>query len=319
MRHTIPEPPNLPPLIALSASHAPPASLTPYLSSKAAGWRGLTAAVFHALREWEGWDQPSKQGVELTLFAGGPMYLEWRDVRAHRSWSGLTYHQNDLMLRPSTDVSLEVRWRCLSALSTHTLSLHLGQDLIARTFEDVAKCDPTHLILMEHSGFQDPFLTQMAHALWRELQEEAPGGTLFVQSAALMLAIHLVRHYTSKGKIASKSKESSQRLTPKQLSSVIACIQDHTAQDLTLEILAKQAGFSLYHFIRLFRQTTGETPHHFVQRQHIERARHLIAETALPLAQIAQESGFANQSHFARVFKQFVGMTPHTYRQECSR
>ncbi len=78
----------------------------------------------------------------------------------------------------------------------------------------------------------------------------------------------------------------------------------------------QQTGYSPYHFARLFQCTTGETPHHFVLRQRIERAQRLLAETALPLARIAGESGFANQSAFTRVFTRSVGVTPRVYRQE---
>jgi AraC family transcriptional regulator len=93
-------------------------------------------------------------------------------------------------------------------------------------------------------------------------------------------------------------------------------IQAHLSQNLSLEALAQQAGFSPYHFARLFRQMTGESPHHFVLRQRVERAQQLLKETNAPLAQVAIESGFANQSHLTRVFKQQRGLTPRAYRQD---
>jgi AraC family transcriptional regulator len=87
---------------------------------------------------------------------------------------------------------------------------------------------------------------------------------------------------------------------------------------LSLESLAQQTGFSPYHFARLFRQTTGESPHHFVLRQRIERAQCLLKQRDLPLAVVALESGFANQSHFTQVFKRHLGLTPRAYRQDCT-
>jgi AraC family transcriptional regulator len=318
MRRTITEPSDISHLLMPPSSPIPPPSLVPYLSSKAAGWGELDVYVFHVLREFEGYGKPIEQEVDLTLTLGGPQRLEYRQVRAHRSWTDVTLRHNDLMLQSITGQPFEVRWRSLSAEPTYCVGIHLGHEMFARTLEDMAGYDPTHLTFAERLGFQDSLLTQIALALWRELQEEGPGGTLFAQSAAQMLVIHLVRHYTSLGESTPPSKESTCRLTPNQLRRVIDCIHDHAGKSLTLETLAQEAGFSAYHFARLFRQTTGETPHHFVLRQRIERARQLIAETNLPLAQIAQESGFANQSHFTRVFKQFLDMTPHAYRQECS-
>jgi len=79
--------------------------------------------------------------------------------------------------------------------------------------------------------------------------------------------------------------------------------------------LARQIGFSPYHFARLFRQTTGESPHQFVLRQRIERAQRLLAEGGMPLAHVAVESGFADQSHLTRAFKRQLGLTPRAYRR----
>jgi len=95
---------------------------------------------------------------------------------------------------------------------------------------------------------------------------------------------------------------------------VVDFVQAHLDQDLSLEALAQQTSFSPYYFARLFRQTTGESPHQFVLRQRIERARRLLKETDIPLAHVAIESGFANQSHLTRAFKQQYGLTPRAYR-----
>ncbi len=90
----------------------------------------------------------------------------------------------------------------------------------------------------------------------------------------------------------------------------------HLSQDLSLDVLAQQVGFSPYHFARLFRQTMGESPHQFVLRQRIQRAQHLLKEADVPLAHIALECGFANQSHLSLVFKRHLGLTPRAYRQD---
>lgn len=92
-------------------------------------------------------------------------------------------------------------------------------------------------------------------------------------------------------------------------------ILSHLREDLSLEALAQQVGFSSYHFARLFRQTTGESPHQFVLHQRIERAQYLLIKTDLPLVYVAIESGFANQSHLTQAFKRYLGLTPRTYRQ----
>jgi AraC family transcriptional regulator len=118
--------------------------------------------------------------------------------------------------------------------------------------------------------------------------------------------------------IPSSQHNPLQGLTQQQMTRVMDFVQAHLGQDLSLGALAEQAGFSSYHFARLFRQTTGASPHQFVLRQRIERAQHLLKERDVPLARAARECGFANQSHLTQAFKRYLGLTPRAYRQSCS-
>jgi AraC family transcriptional regulator len=72
---------------------------------------------------------------------------------------------------------------------------------------------------------------------------------------------------------------------------------------------------SPHYFSMLFKQTTGITPHQYVIRCRIERAKYLMAQTKLPLAEIAIQVGFVDQSHLHRHFKRCVGVTPKNYRK----
>lgn len=261
--------------------------------------------------EHHGWIAPAIVDISLILFAGGAMRLERRPIDG--PWKGLYVHQEDLILRSGTGTSYEVRWKGLSSASTRTLHLRLSRDLVLRTAEEVAGLDPSHLSLTERFGFQDSLLSQIGLALWRELEQRSPAGKLYADTAAQMLAVHIIRHYSTSPVLV---REPYQGLTRRQVKQVTDFILAHLAQDLSLEALAQQAGFSAYHFARLFRQTTGESPHQFVLRQRIAEAQRLLTETGLPLARIAVETGFANQSHFTRIFKRQLGLTPRAYRRE---
>jgi AraC family transcriptional regulator len=191
----------------------------------------------------------------------------------------------------------------------------LNKDLVSQTAEEMAGRDPTRLTLVGRSGFQDPLLTQIGLALWRELEQRTPAGKLYAQTAAQMLTVHLLRHYTSVGRDIDV-KEPLQGLTRHQVKRVTDFMLAYLSQDLSLDALAQQIGFSAYHFARLFRQTIGESPHQFVLRLRIERAQHLLKETDIPLAHIALECGFASQSHLTQIFKRHLGLTPRAYRQD---
>ena len=78
------------------------------------------------------------------------------------------------------------------------------------------------------------------------------------------------------------------------MNQVIDFILTHLQDTLSVGMLAQQVGLSSYHFTRLFRRTTGESPHQFVLRQRLEAAQHLLRKTNLHLSQIALELGFSN-------------------------
>jgi AraC family transcriptional regulator len=296
----------------------PAPSVLPYLSSSAVGWDGLLAEAWYLPLEIEGLIVPPETDIALVLFAGGEMRFEAREVRAHSSWMGVDLRPGDLVLSSGSNQPYEIRWRNLSSTHTSELDLRIRRDQLVRTAEELAGGDASGLTLQQQASFQDPLLSQIAMTLWRELQDGAPTGRLFAQSATQMLILQLLRHYTTWGKMTA-ALETSHRLTQRQLRSVIAYIRDHSSEDLTLEVLAQQAGFSPFHFARLFRQTTGETPHQCVRRERLARAQHLLKSTGMSLAQVAVETGFADQSYFSRVFKQALRVTPAAYRRECRR
>jgi AraC family transcriptional regulator len=73
---------------------------------------------------------------------------------------------------------------------------------------------------------------------------------------------------------------------------------------------------SPYHFSRLFKQSTGHSPYQFVIKCRVERARELLLNSDLSIAQITYTVGFANQSHLTNHFKRMLGVTPKMVRQK---
>lgn len=85
--------------------------------------------------------------------------------------------------------------------------------------------------------------------------------------------------------------------------------------DLTVEQLAAMAGYSRFHFSRLFRESEGMSPHEFLIRLRLRRAVRLLQTTDHPLKWIASETGFGEAAYFCRVFKRSYGVTPGAFRQ----
>lgn len=98
------------------------------------------------------------------------------------------------------------------------------------------------------------------------------------------------------------------------LQHVIEYVNQHLAEDLPLEKIASEAGFSKYHFIRLFKKLTGETFHQYLCKQRISRAESLMRQSDLSVLQIAMRTGFNSIATFNRIYKDMRGMTPSQYR-----
>jgi RpiB/LacA/LacB family sugar-phosphate isomerase len=104
-------------------------------------------------------------------------------------------------------------------------------------------------------------------------------------------------------------------LPPRRLQRVFTHIRENVARDLSVTELAQVVGMSQYYFSKLFKMSTGITPHQYVMRQRVERAQELLRETRTALAEIATQVGFETQSHFTSVFRRLVGATPKHYRE----
>jgi NitT/TauT family transport system permease protein len=135
---------------------------------------------------------------------------------------------------------------------------------------------------------------------------------LFIDHVALAFHAHVMRVY---GNAAVPDDLASGGLSPWQLRRVLDFLSAHLSDDPTVGELAQECGLSSGYFTRAFRQTTGVTPHQWLIRKRVERARGLLLGNGLGLADIALVCGFVDQSHFSRVFSKFEGDSPGRWRQ----
>lgn len=135
---------------------------------------------------------------------------------------------------------------------------------------------------------------------------------LFVDHVALALSIHIACKY---GNVAQLPRLWGGGLAPWQERRAKELIDASIGSGLTLDTLAHSCGLSKRHFTRAFRQSTGMAPHQWLQDRRIDRARQLLARSAISLSDIAFECGYADQSHFTRAFARAVGVTPRIWRR----
>jgi AraC family transcriptional regulator len=189
------------------------------------------------------------------------------------------------------------------------LAIYLEPSLVLHAASELRGA--ARIEVVEKSFPSDPVISNVGMALLAELDSEGLGGRLYRESLANVMAVHLLRHYTV-------SRDGAQRFTGglsgQRLRLVMAFIADNYEHDVSLAELARVAGMSTFHFAREFKRTTGTTPHQYLIKFRIDRAKALLAESKIPLVDVSTQSGFSHQSHFTRLFRKLTGTTPQSYR-----
>lgn len=106
------------------------------------------------------------------------------------------------------------------------------------------------------------------------------------------------------------------RLSPTREQRAKELLASQLDENISVAEVASACGLSRTHFTRAFRQTTGTTPHRWVQQFKVDRVKQMLRGTALPIAEVAAACGFADQSHLTRTFRQWVGLTPAAWRRQ---
>jgi two-component system, response regulator YesN len=101
---------------------------------------------------------------------------------------------------------------------------------------------------------------------------------------------------------------------PSAVDKAIEYVDMNLFDDISLKALASKFFVSPSHLCRMFKRATGEPLTQYITKKRIESACSLLAQTELPISEIAEKSGYENYFYFARVFKRIMGKTPTEYR-----
>jgi len=141
------------------------------------------------------------------------------------------------------------------------------------------------------------------------LVEEDLGRTL-----ALAVARYLVVFLKRPGGQAQFSAALSLQAADDRFAALHDWITGHLAGDLSLPVLARQAGMSERSFSRHYTETTGLTPARAVERLRVEAVRHLLSDTRVPIKRIAARCGYGSEETMRRSFGRLIASTPQDYR-----
>jgi AraC family transcriptional regulator len=161
--------------------------------------------------------------------------------------------------------------------------------------------------------FADPRLSAMVAAVHAEMVVGFPSGRLFLDSVEQAMAVTLVNGHAVRHRAVQFSRGG---LGSARLRRIKELVHAKLEDDLRLDEMAQAVGLSTAHFARMFRKSTGETPHQFVLRQRLERAKEMLRAPDARVLDVAVACGFKTQQHFAQAFRDLWGASPTGYRQD---
>jgi AraC-type DNA-binding domain-containing proteins len=194
-----------------------------------------------------------------------------------------------------------------------TTRLYLRRSLLERVASRIHGEEARRVEVPFYAAVYDPVIEQLCHAVRQALEEGDRTSTCYVEHFVEAIAAHIVHRYSTLG---DGGTEIGKGLTDRQLRRTREFIEARIGERLTLADIAAEFGFSADHFGRLFKQSAGLTLYQFIIRCRVDRARTLLAETRMPIIEIAQECGFADQVHLTRAMRRIAGTTPAAFRRK---
>ncbi|MCQ8277639.1 AraC family transcriptional regulator [Acetobacteraceae bacterium KSS8] len=161
-------------------------------------------------------------------------------------------------------------------------------------------------------GAPDPVMFHLAQTLLPALASPETASRLFVEYVSLAFYEHIIATY---GSLAAAGRRRRASLTSWQVRRVTDCAEATLAASPSIADLARECNLSASHFSSAFRHTFGVTPHQWLLKRRVERAKTMLRNTEASLASIASDCGFSDQSHFSRVFARFEHDTPSDWRR----
>lgn len=164
---------------------------------------------------------------------------------------------------------------------------------------------------------ESPLSNQLALYLVQELMLSAEGNQSHLENMIVTMGDYLLKRYHMQETLNCKLRMG---LSPFQVNKVQHYVRAHIDRPVSTLELAKVVDLSMHHFIRVFKKTTGETPHQFVTRIKLEEAKKMLIATDESVIQVGLGIGCENASHFSQLFKSNFGIPPLKFRkafQDC--
>ncbi|GGX14604.1 helix-turn-helix domain-containing protein [Undibacterium macrobrachii] len=181
-------------------------------------------------------------------------------------------------------------------------------------FQKTSKNSERFVKLPDTNYRQDRFVLHTIEQLLHAQSLRSKLAYLSCDYLAFSLATYLVANYSEVGSFPNvKSERISRNYV--RLQTALDFLEQNLKEELTLSQLAARSNMSTSHFVREFSACFGETPHRYILRKRLDIARRRLAETQIPITELAMELGFYDASHLSRAFNRQFGSAPSEFRR----
>ena len=226
--------------------------------------------------------------------------------KINKNWQRQYYGEGDVGIFPAYQTSPA----SVFEQDNEFVILSFEPDFLIRAVYELI--DTNSIEIIQQIKTYDPLIKQIGLAIKRELEVSISDSRLYVESAANMLAVHLLKRYSA---VKVIKKEYDDGLSNYKLKAITDYINDNLDQNLSLAKMSQVVQMSPHYFATLFKQSMGIAPHQYITKCRIEKAKSLFISHKLSIIQVSDLVGFKSQSHFAKVFRKYVGITPRKFKQ----
>lgn len=169
---------------------------------------------------------------------------------------------------------------------------------------------PFNFTLQSDQNSDQDIIARLLGVLAHDARNDSPSGSIFGETIISAILQNLVGEDAKIG----QNDRVSPSPTDKTSQKVMDILQANLTNGIALLDIAKEMNISVQYLCRIFKKTTGLSPHQYLLRERVYLARTLILETPTPLAEIALEVGFTDQSQLSTTFKNVLGCSPSQLR-----
>jgi AraC family transcriptional regulator len=286
-----------------------PSSTRLLKSSNDLGWSTLFAELrSHSRYEGPGAAPPADAEVGIIVRGSDEGFLTYKFAG---TWQSARPTTGSIRMRP---IGLTCDEAHICSAKVEVLHLYVPTVAFARLMDDHNLPAVPGRPIRHSCGVQDELINQIGLSVLSEMMCPTAAGRMLVETSSLLLAARLAYSHLET-EFIRRPISSRHRLDDGRLRRVLAYIEDHLAEDITVADLANVACLSIFHFTRAFGATLSVPPHRYVSQRRLESAKVMIATGRASLREIALDCRFSSESSFTRAFRRPMGMTPAAYRR----